>query len=261
MERGKLDQGVMDRTDGRAEKPARPGLSLAFAVFVLGMFGVASLGLLPLEDNLPDGVDVPRAVLLLNPAILVLVASFAGWFAAPRAGLHAPVLEEALVRGDWRLPLRAALMPALFVGVVGMVTLLAYGAITASYFASEGAEMAQPLATRMLYGGITEEVLLRWGMMSVLALLLLKVRLPRAAALWTANILAAVLFGLGHFPILFAVMPDPPLWLLALVLAANAGLGVLFGWLYMRRGLEAAIIAHALTHLFAVSVMAVLAAI
>jgi membrane protease YdiL (CAAX protease family) len=35
------------------------------------------------------------------------------------------------------------------------------------------------------------------------------------------------------------------------VVAANALPGLAFGWLYWRQGLEAAILAHALAHVFA----------
>jgi membrane protease YdiL (CAAX protease family) len=33
------------------------------------------------------------------------------------------------------------------------------------------------------------------------------------------------------------------------VVGVNAAFGLLFGWLYWRRGLESAMIAHAMTHL------------
>jgi membrane protease YdiL (CAAX protease family) len=55
-------------------------------------------------------------------------------------------------------------------------------------------------------------------------------------------------------------MPDPPRTLVAMVLVGNSLPGMLFGWLFWRRGLEAAMIAHALAHLFAVTALSVLAA-
>ena len=231
----------------------RPPIALALAVLALGLLGVASLYLIPLESLLPDGVEVPRALLLLNPAIFVTIASFVGWFAAPRAGLHAPVLEAWLARRPWHAAARAGLLPALGVALFGAATLIAYAAATEDIFASVSADLPQPLLTRMLYGGIAEEVMIRWGLMSLFAFALLKLRLPGGAACWSANVLAALIFGLGHFPVLYGVMPDPPASLLALVLLANAGLGILYGWLFMRRGLECAILAHALTHLFGVA--------
>jgi membrane protease YdiL (CAAX protease family) len=66
---------------------------------------------------------------------------------------------------------------------------------------------------------------------------------------WLAIAASALLFGAGHLPaarvLLGAIDPD----VLVFVLGVNAAFGVLFGWLYWKRGLEAAMIAHATTHL------------
>jgi membrane protease YdiL (CAAX protease family) len=71
-------------------------------------------------------------------------------------------------------------------------------------------QTSQPEAWKGLlasfYDGIAEEVLLRLFMMSFLVWLgcfLSKTAQgkPTAAVFWTANILAAVLFGLGHLPL------------------------------------------------------------
>ena len=110
----------------------------------------------------------------------------------------------------------------------------------------------------LLYGGVAEEIMLRWGLMS-LAVLLLGLWLPRRAAVGLGCALAAVIFAVGHLPALAgsgAALEAP---LLVRTLALNAGLGVVYGSLFARRDLVAAMLAHAGTHLgFAVA--AVLAA-
>jgi membrane protease YdiL (CAAX protease family) len=105
---------------------------------------------------------------------------------------------------------------------------------------------------RLLYGGITEEVLLRWGLMSVFAWLLWRVlqrgrNQPRPAIVWTANIAAAVLFGALHIPAAaaFLTLSAP---LVVQIIVVNALAGVACGWLYWRRSLEAAMAAHAMVH-------------
>lgn len=239
---------------------SRPGIALALVIAALGLAGVASLLAMPLEEMLPDGIDVPRIALVVNPAILVLAAAFIGWFAAQRVGLAAPVLENSLSGGDWKRPFLAALKPALIVSIVGAAALLAYGAATAAVFAEQGAGMEQPLVSRLLYGGISEEVVLRWGLMSMVAAIAFRFGAATGAAQWIGNAVAALIFGLGHLPLLFGIMPEAPADLVALVVSANAALGLLFGWLFMRKGLEAAMIAHALTHLFAVAAGTILLA-
>src|SRR5512146_901073 len=66
---------------------------------------------------------------------------------------------------------------------------------------------------------------------------------PTVAVIWTANILAAVLFGLGHLPAITTLVPITPL-VIAREVVLNGLLGIGFGWLYWKRGLEAAMISH-----------------
>lgn len=84
--------------------------------------------------------------------------------------------------------------------------------------------------------------------MSALAWLLGKVwpgegGLPSAGAMWTANVLAAVLFGLGHLPATAALVALTPLVVLRAIVL-NGVVGVACGWLYWRQGLEMAMGAH-----------------
>jgi membrane protease YdiL (CAAX protease family) len=118
--------------------------------------------------------------------------------------------------------------------------------------ASLGLLNAQPSAWKgllaSLYGGINEEILLRLGLMSILVWLGGLIartpdRHPAPAVFWIANVLAAVLFGLGHLPATAVLVPLTPLVIArAIVLNGLAGIG--FGWLYWKRGLEAAMLAH-----------------
>jgi hypothetical protein len=93
------------------------------------------------------------------------------------------------------------------------------------------------------YGGIGEELQLRLFLMTLLVWALLKAGLGRAAALVTANVLAALLFGVGHLPMAAQIWPLT-FAVVGYVVAANAAAGLVFGALYARHGLEAAIAAH-----------------
>jgi membrane protease YdiL (CAAX protease family) len=98
-----------------------------------------------------------------------------------------------------------------------------------------------------LYGGITEELMLRLFVFSSLAWLL--TRLVRATVplsnidLWSVNIITAVLFGLAHLPATRVVM-GLSRFVVVRALVLNGIPGLIFGWLYWRFGLEAAIISH-----------------
>ena len=98
------------------------------------------------------------------------------------------------------------------------------------------------------YGGIAEEILLRLFVMSLfvwLGRLISKTpdSKPTTLVFWIANILAAVLFGLGHLPATSLLVPLTPLIVIRAIVL-NGLLGIVFGWLYWKRGLESAMISH-----------------
>ena len=100
-----------------------------------------------------------------------------------------------------------------------------------------------------LYGGVDEEILLRLGVMTFLAWLGAKVartrpgESPGPLVIWSANILAALLFGVGHLPATAAIAPLSGL-VVARAIVLNGLAGVAFGWLYWRRGILAAMASH-----------------
>lgn len=65
--------------------------------------------------------------------------------------------------------------------------------------------------------------------------------------MWTAIVVSAVLFGVGHIPALAQAVSLTPA-LVARTVLLNAVAGFLFGWLYWRRSLEVAMVAHASFH-------------
>ncbi len=69
--------------------------------------------------------------------------------------------------------------------------------------------------------------------------------LPKGV-IWTA-ILSAVFFGIGHLPAMASLVPLTTLIIIRTVFLNAIG-GVIFGWLFWRRSLEAAMVSHAATH-------------
>jgi hypothetical protein len=109
------------------------------------------------------------------------------------------------------------------------------------------------LLAGVLYGGINEEVMARLFLVSGLVWLgglLWKGRDGRPAAwVWVlAIVLAALAFAAGHLPLLTAIA-EPDTILVTRTLVLNGALGLLFGILYWRRGIEHAMAAHAAAHL------------
>ncbi|HEX6284669.1 MAG TPA: CPBP family glutamic-type intramembrane protease, partial [Pyrinomonadaceae bacterium] len=72
-----------------------------------------------------------------------------------------------------------------------------------------------------------------------------------------AILLSSLVFGAGHLPVAYMLLSDsfgPALVLF--VILANSAFGVVAGYLYWRRGLEAAIIAHMFCHVVLASASA-----
>jgi hypothetical protein len=247
------------------------------ALFGLGLLGVLSL--IPLImtqlDALPPemaAMPTPVVVLLslLNPIILLAIAVAVGTLLAHRVGLRSLVAEKVRVGTAVWPNLRPHLPLAFVSGLVFSIIVLGLDQLMDPFanaemigeMPNEGNPFAQ-LLLGLLYGGITEELLLRWGFMSLLTWLGWRVLqrgqgVPRPAIMWAAIILAAILFGVGHLPALAAIVVLTPLLIFRTILLNALG-GLLFGWLFWRRNLETAMVAHAAGHVgFFIVNMAVL---
>jgi hypothetical protein len=106
------------------------------------------------------------------------------------------------------------------------------------------------------YGAIDEELLLRLGLLSLVALVLLRLSrlfgathdVLQPGTFWAANVFAAIVFGVGHLSATVALAPLTTI-VIARALVLNGVAGIAFGWLYWQCGLEAAMLAHFATDL------------
>jgi hypothetical protein len=229
---------------------------------VAGVFAVVAL--LPYALTLQRPIlkqyplPIPLAVLvpfqILQNAILIGGFVALGMWLAPKVGLGTPLLVEwttgePAARGVLRtLPLSA---------LWGVMTSVLVIFLDAKIFAPHLPHIAHPEAANpaawkgflaSFYGAIDEEIFLRFGIMTLLVLGLGKIfctaeRRPNGVAFWLANIIAAVLFGLGHLPTTAMLMPLTKLVVLRSLLLNGIG-GVVFGVLYWKRGLESAMVSH-----------------
>jgi hypothetical protein len=242
----------------------RPLAPFLFLLIGIGLTGVASLLAMPVEylatRPLPVSVAMLRALLLVQPAMLTIGAGLLGAALAPKIGLDAPAIRLASERRSPLPVLVRQIGPAALVAVMIGFLLAAYGSALDASLSSLGSEakarvsaMAAPVPVRVLYGGVTEEIIARWGAMTLMVWtgwrLSGRPAKPSRATFWVGNLLAALAFAVGHLPILLAVMPEPSLSLLVLVVSANVLAGTALGYLFWRHGLEASMFAHALSHI------------
>ena len=231
-------------------------------LWLAGMLGVAAIAMLPLPPSVArEAPRVPPWIVQLLGAgqsgLLLALAVALGTRLAPRVRLSAPAFEALAARtGAWRA-LRPQLAPGILGALLGALVLLAFRQRAPSAVTSAVANGFDPsLLIRVLYGGLTEELLLRWGVMTLLLWLLApgaRRRGARPGAISAAAAIAgsALLFGLGHLPTIVAYGGALTVEVVLWTLAGNALFGVVMGILFRRSGLEAAMLAHGLAHVVA----------
>jgi hypothetical protein len=245
-----------------------PFWKVFFALLLTGLIGVISLLPLILEQvagavsAAPELAGLPDAVIvlisLINPLIILAVAVAVGTLTARHVGLRSLIAEKA-ASGESIFPeLRPTLGLAAVTGLILAVAiyaldwaLLPFTGLGSNSLVVEAVPPAR-LVMGLLYGGITEELLLRWGFLSLLAWLGWRVfqggkNPPSRAILWGATLMAAVVFGIAHLPAMAAVTVLTPMVVLRTVFLNTLG-GMVFGWLFWRYNLETAMVSHASTH-------------
>lgn len=203
----------------------------------------------------------PSAVLVLVTALqtLVLVTALAalGAWLAPKVGLAAPVLSGSASGRSALSVLTSQARVAVPAGIgIGVLIVAVEVMVFRPWLPDELYLLGTPLTfgyllAGLLYGGIVEEVLLRWGAMSLFAWLVFRAlgRQHLSIALLLGNALAAILFGVGHLPAVNALAGELTTPVIVRTLVLNAVPGFVFGLFFQHRGLEAAMLAHMGAHL------------
>ncbi len=244
-------------TDARQESV--PRFRLAVLLWLVSMIGAVSVTVMVLpqfskEVTLPAPTWLIMLAGTLQSGLLLALATWTGIALAPKVGFRAPLFEAVAARRPILPKLRSPLVLGALAGVPGGLALLWMTRSSPAEIAGLAGRYEPPLPARMLYGGFTEEVLLRWCVMTFMTWLLWRFvqrsgHAVRSTFVIVAIVASSLLFALGHLPaarfLLGGLTPSTVIW----VLGVNTSLGLLFGWLYWRHGLESAMVAHAVTHL------------
>lgn len=238
-------------------------LKTSLALFLLGLTGIISLVFSPLPIKIPDEIlakyspSTLSLLMMVQPAILLFIAVIIGKNLAPKVNLSAPLIKGFFDGKFDHAVFKEQLKIGSFLGF-GMGLLLAFAAYLSTSFLPEeltslnASTGISPIA-RFLYGGITEEVLVRWGFMSLFVWACWKLfgkrtSEPTPAIYWAGIFLAAFLFGIGHLPAVYGMVENVTPLVICYIIIANMAFGIVAGWLFWKKGLEAAIIAHVFAH-------------
>jgi membrane protease YdiL (CAAX protease family) len=200
------------------------------------------------------------ALSIAQSAVLLGVMTFSGLWAARRLGMGAPLLDAWLHGQPRPVDVRRTVLLAFAWGLGSGLASLALDLGVLGPLSRDGVgrllRQPQPPAWMGLLasieGGVTEEIELRLFLLSWLALFLRRVtrsaerRATRpldGGVFWTANILAALLFGLGHLPMTSRLVALSPV-VVSRALILNGLIGLVAGCFFRRRGIETAMAVH-----------------
>ncbi len=229
---------------------------LFFILLGLSLFSVICVlpYVLTVQGEVIQATGVPIEAILLvqfvQSIILFSIAIFLGLLFTKKINFHLPLFEAIVHRENSKEVLNRIAGISILFGVVTAISIYVLDVL----FTAQGAgisthQVYAPVWQTLLaafYGGIAEEVLMRLFLMTFfiwVSMKLFRRDYPPTAGIWISIVLTAVIFGLGHLPITASLTAISPLVVVRAVVLNGVG-GVVFGWLFWKKGLESAMIAH-----------------
>ena len=217
---------------------------------------LAALMVLPYSLALTSSqVEITPRLLLLSMAqnlVLFALAAFVGLLLSKHVGMGLPILSNVLEGKNQTKELKAILLPSIVLGVAAgfLIVLLSipFNKFIPEFQTGEISISAWKAFLASFYGGIAEEVLLRLFLVTLFVWITFIIKKtsdgrPTDLGIWISIILAAVVFGIGHLPATSQITPLTGIVITRAIVLNGVG-GVIFGWLYWKKGLESAFIAH-----------------
>lgn len=221
------------------------------AVFILGLVAGAILGAQQVMSLTPEresqivaqlgSKQVIIIVAMLQTAVMTGIATIVGSWASPKVGLNKPIIYNrksiaaAVVIGLVSASLIVIPEKLVFAEVLGLEDKFEFSWL---YFLGS-----------VLYGGIIEEILLRFGLMTLIIWIASKMtKSTNSNGIYIAGIIiAALLFAAGHLPATAQMLGLSQASVIR-TLFLNFLPGIGFGYLYWKHGLAYAMLGHISTH-------------
>jgi hypothetical protein len=221
--------------------------------------------ILTIQGDLLKQIGQPMWVIFITQfvqsGILFSIAIFFGLFFTKKIGFQLPLINAILEKGDYRKVIKDILGTSFLWGVLTAViiyildTLFTLGGTVISTHQNYAPVWQKLLAA--LYGGTTEEILLRLFLMTFFIWLSMKIfkhtELTKISIV-ISIFLAAIIFGLGHLPLTASLTALTPLIIIRAIVLNGIG-GIIFGWLFWKKGFESAMIAHFTTDIFLLTLL------
>jgi len=223
---------------------------------------------LSLQGELIRKINQPISLIFfaqfIQSLILFSITIFFGLFFTKKINFPLPLLEAISEKRDYKKNLKNILGKSILIGAIAAIIIYVLDIL----FSSLGATISThqnyaPIWQKLLaalYGGTTEEILMRLFLMSFFIWLSLKIskqNKPTKTGIIISIFLAAIIFGLGHLPVTASLTTLSPLIIIRAVILNGVG-GIIFGWLFWKKGLESAMMAHFTADIFLLTILPLL---
>lgn len=259
--------------------PTRPKFEWRLLILLCALSIPAALAIIPyslalsagsLENLTPQSGVSPQTLFWINLFIVSLISlaqtvffnwplTALGMLAAKPLGLGSPIFSALLYKQPLPSGWKRGLLVGILTGIVsGFLLLLlgeyVFGPLIEPDLIASGVNLdvrftALDGLLASFGAAVNEEIMLRLFLLSALAWVGVKLfrqasGLGFLAILWAANLGSTLVFGLVHISNLLIL--DMPLTLAVVgsTVVMNGMIGLLFGWLYWKHGLESAMLSH-----------------
>lgn len=196
-------------------------------------------------------VDLLTVITVLQTVMIACFCGFVGYIITDKIGL---------IQKPFAFKKKGLAMALLFGAILGIalgVDHFTSGALYPEIQASNIVSFSvNGVMAGIFYGGIIEEVMMRLFFMSLVTLIIWKVffrkytkeNIPQKVYV-IANILACLLFAVGHIPATIGIFGQLDLFIVVRCFVLNGVAGYLFGELFRKYGIGYAMTAHAVAHI------------
>ena len=230
-------------------------LKLALLLFLLGFIG--TLLTLTLYPAPVGSLNISTKAWMLwqlysgyiiSGAIHLLIAVTVGTLLYDKVNLKLPILEGLVDRNkkiETKGMLSYGIVGGIIVGVLVTLIIIAFGSNLSNNHIFEKVDIRAYLIGALLNEGITWEIISRFGYITLFVWLISKVSGKLTPTVyWTAILVSVIIYGLGSlFPNYF-MLGVPTAATISYSIIHSLVYATVFGWLYWKKGLETAMIAH-----------------
>ncbi|MFJ8237551.1 CPBP family intramembrane glutamic endopeptidase [Ureibacillus sp. NPDC094379] len=211
-----------------------------------------------LIETMPMPMTVLQLLTAIQLTVMAFIVAFLGIKLARKVGFSLDILDAFFNKTKVSFDKNGVVLAVLF----GIITAFVLAGADRFYYQARIPVIGEiepefsllGLITGVFYGGVFEELLMRLLVMSLLIWLLKilfyrgKPELP-SLYYWAAIVIAAVLFAIGHLPATDAIFGGLTTDLIIRSLILNGIAGIFCGYLYWKKGIEYAIMAHMFAHI------------